>query len=187
MVTENHLQEINTVDIDEIDDIEMIDKNDKKENPSSLPTSSSSIPVKTSTAKTQPSATTTKTAAVGTLFRNELQVRVGSEIKIDAPIENGGPQGGPIWRLRSVVRHEGISAKFGHYTTYVRGEFDPSSSSLYSSSSSSSSSSQPEKWYHHNDEFVTTITERDVMSEETQENAYILMYELVENDTVFLE
>jgi hypothetical protein len=41
MVIENHLQEINTVDIDEIDDIEMIDENEKRENPSSLPTSSS--------------------------------------------------------------------------------------------------------------------------------------------------
>ena len=99
----------------------------------------------------------------GNLFQNELEVRIGSEAK---PLGRG-----PLYKLRSVVRHHGNNVRFGHYTTFTRGNFDLLAVPIPADES---------RWFCHDDEKVTEVDEDDILSRETQEITYMVVYELVE-------
>jgi ubiquitin C-terminal hydrolase len=136
---------------DDVHDVEMATVDQQKDN----------IAVQPTTAKTKAPVIP---AAVGNLFQSELEVRIGTEVK---PVSDSGP----IWKLRSIVKHHGTNVRFGHYTTFVRGNFD---------TLGTSSAIDDDRWFTHNDEQVTEVSERQILASETQENAYILMYELIE-------
>ena len=77
------------------------------------------------------------------------------------------------WKLRSIVQHHGNSANFGHYTTYTRGNLDPFEVTK---------DDDEKRWYLHNDESVKEIKDNQIFTPETREGAYILYYELNEED-----
>jgi hypothetical protein len=64
-----------------------------------------------------------------------------------------------------------INVRFGHYTTCTRGNFELSALPNLEDEN---------RWFCHDDEQVTEVDEDDILSRETQEITYMLVYELVE-------
>ena len=118
-----------------------------------------------------PKAAATKaTAPVGKQFKNEMDVAVGKRKNI----KNGSTKS-HSWKLRSVVNHIGDLATSGHYVTNARGNLNETSHEINGEGSD-------EQWREYNDEKVTDIKTSVVISKTSQERAYILFYERIEDD-----